>query len=264
MQLKRPSTLRGWAGVGCASVLVLACGCFGILGAIGSVLPSASQATDAPVALPATAPPDPPCCTPTVAPTVAPTELPSTAAPTERPTQPPPTPNATATAEVAALAAIATEVSVTQTARASAVVPARGMGVTRAAVQAPYEQLGFAFEPAPLADGRERVIASHDIAAVEIIGPVADVQQATVSVALTAGNEGTAARGLIYMGTLINVVAPESEIGPWVVEEMKAATMVLPTKGFYDNEVVQDGRRTRFQALGTNDGVLLLLTIAAE
>ena len=54
----------------------------------------------------------------------------------------------------------------------------RGLGITRAAIQAPLEEMGFVFEYSPLQDGRHRMLSSdtsQGIPILEIIGPAHDV-----------------------------------------------------------------------------------------
>lgn len=180
---------------------------------------------------------------------VEPTQTPEPTA-TAKPTQ---TPSPTAKPTVKPTTVPAEEPSIVQ-----------GMGVPREKVQAAFEKLNFVFKPSSAVRGQPRVMAQRDIAIVEIIGPASDITQASVLLALSANDSDAATRGLIYWGMLITAIAPDRDIGPWVVDQMKAATEVIRKGENYTGETTLAGYNVEFTAIPLADGVMMTLQLSAE
>ncbi len=83
------------------------------------------------------------------------------------------------------------------------VPPVAGLGVSRADVQAAYEQpqFGLTFKPAPPIRGVERVLGETDdrMAAVELIGPAENLTKATIVITNRTHDDLVTALGLAVL-----------------------------------------------------------------
>jgi hypothetical protein len=103
-------------------------------------------------------------------------------------------------------------------------LPQLSLGVSRVKAEQTYSDLGFAFQDAPLSDGRQRrmATASNKLSNVELIGTAAELKEISVMVAPTKDtNRNTSS--ILYMLTALDLAVPEwANRTSWLTENIKA------------------------------------------
>lgn len=108
---------------------------------------------------------------------------------------------------------LAEQVSQTETAappsEASPTEPVRapeGLGITRAEIQSNFEQIEFVFQPGEPVDGQENVVGRAENTLVQLVGPAADVTEASVIVIVDSTDETQRTRAAVHMIALLVIV----------------------------------------------------------
>jgi hypothetical protein len=248
---KRPSFAGKAASIG-IGLFVLCCACSFGLGAVrstGQAIGMVATNTPKPAAT------NTPIPTNTPKPTNTP-EATNTAQPTSTPL-PTNTPEATNTP-------LPTEPPAPTEPPPPTAVPQASLGVSRDKAEQTYTEFGFAFQNAPLNDGRERRMAMADnkLSNIELVGIAAELSEISVMVAPTTDATQNTVSSL-YMFTAINLAVPKWANGPtWLTDNISELVKDMQ-KGETTGErtIIAKGRVIKLSFVDIAGSKLLFLNI---